>query len=875
MTAGTTQQLRLNLSFPLQSLKQPKTLHIRKTCLPDRGAHCQPTRSLASRNYSVAGIYPSTPSLSLERDSAADGRLANQSEPRCSEESDLAHDKVENWNSRAHAHLPFRPDFTLFEPLEPADDPSQANANDHTVLHLKSRVDTSLAERLVYLIRDDPDAAEQLRTEIIKSGINLSSNLKITSHCFDLLFQAQDIASYLEWLPLVASSHLQQTSSLDIRPPISISEVHLNYILKSSPNELSSILKFLEILVAKECYSRHIAFTVIRHLVRTQTPATTISATEKICSIIKSSDELIKSSYDFLVVQLANQGHLSEALEILYTPHQQSDSREGSGSTNAYPLTYQALADQMVSRIKDKSHQTSQNWSGELDRLISRWREVHKPSLNAWLAKKSQTHNSLNLQPLTKQISKKYVKVFQNAIGVKPEICHQISLEKLDHFTSYFRSLFDQNNHPKFVKAAQLANEIHQFLPLRNSFQDILETLQPHQVAQHEGTEEQILKSFVLNPPVRLGDKPGQPKISAALLCPKFAFEARSDIVFLWAHSWMIFYHRSGQPRRAIQIFLDYFIPVGCDVKLLDQIRWGPNGDGSPSRTRSNEFRSSTDPTRHQTYHKLIHPTVGVLTVLYDSLLSICPPKLIPIVFHSFLTQHFHQPSAPSSATHPKLNKRLEPNLGSFRPFVRACLKAKDVDGALNVLEYMHTHLGQLADVKTGRIQDEGGWIDLLEWCAIHSAGPKPKAFDPSYQWGDQRKRKINGWDGKMKEELVYAVLQKFFFLKAHSMPQPPVHSDPPRRVFLEQSPSGRALSHPNPSNIRHSIQGSRIFTGKKNALIQSKLTFLDHSSPASSTLISAQFPSLKLISKLKFAFFLAKNSNGSKMTNQLLLAYK
>ncbi|POW15867.1 hypothetical protein PSTT_01735 [Puccinia striiformis] len=436
------------------------------------------------------------------------------------------------------------------------------------------------------------------------------------------------LRSYLEWLPLVAPHHLQQASSLDIRPPISISEVHLNHILKSSPNDLSSIVKFLEILVAKDCYSRHLAFTVIRHLVRTQNPTTSLSH-RKICSTVKklpSPGELIKSSYDFLVVQLANQGHLSEAVQIFNASSQQPES----GSNKAFPLTYQVLADQLVSRIKDESLQSRQHWSDMLDNLISRWRVDHKPSLNTWLAKESEYLKPLNLLPpsLTKRISKKYAKVFNNASSVNPEVCHQIYIEKLEHFTSYFRSLFDQNDHPKFVKAAQLANEIHQILPLRNSLENILENLHQSGTERYVGTDEQIIKSFVLEPPHVLCNKPGQLIDRRTKLCPKFTFENRSDIVFLWA-------------------------------------------------------------TQEQKYQKLIHPTVGVLTVLYDSILSICPPKLIPIIFDSFLTQHFHHSEISSSSSPPSghsmrsINKRLEPNLGSFRPFVRACLKAKDVDGAL------------------------------------------------------------------------------------------------------------------------------------------------------------------------------------------------
>ncbi|KAI9614900.1 hypothetical protein H4Q26_009298 [Puccinia striiformis f. sp. tritici PST-130] len=534
----------------------------------------------SSRHYSIVKIHLAPPSLGLEPNSSVDTSMA---QPGSSEEPDLAHDKVENWTSRVHANQPFQPDFTLFEPIEPL------SASTAPVQDLKSRIDSSLSDRLVYLIQNDPEAAEQLRSEIIKSAINLPTNLQITSHSFDLLFRENNIRSYLEWLPLVAPHHLQQASSLDIRPPISISEVHLNHILKSSPNDLALIVKFLEILVAKDCYSRHLAFTVIRHLVRTQNPTTTVSAIEKICSTVRklpSPSELIKSSYDFLVVQLANQGHLAEAIQVF-----SASSQEPKCSSNkAFPLTYQVLADQLVSRIRDESVQSRQNWSDMLDSLISRWRVDHNHSLDTgvnciWLARKSEYLKPLNLLPpsLTKQISKKYAKLFSKASSVNPEVCYQIYVEKLGHFTSYFRSLFNQNDHPKFVKAAQLANKIHQILPLRNSLENILEKLHQSGTEQYVGTDEQIIKSFVLEPPHVLCDKPG---------------------------------NQDGDRN-----FLEYFIPIGCDVKLLNQIRWGPkHSDSSSIHNRSRESHESStvdhplSEQQERKYQKLIHPTVGVLT---------------------------------------------------------------------------------------------------------------------------------------------------------------------------------------------------------------------------------------------------------------------
>ncbi|KNZ60021.1 hypothetical protein VP01_1625g10 [Puccinia sorghi] len=67
-------------------------------------------------------------------------------------------------------------------------------------------------------------------------------------------------------------------NSLDIQPCILISKVHLNHIFKPSPLDLLLILEVLEILIFNEYYSRFLCFTVIKHLVCTQKPTTTILA---------------------------------------------------------------------------------------------------------------------------------------------------------------------------------------------------------------------------------------------------------------------------------------------------------------------------------------------------------------------------------------------------------------------------------------------------------------------------------------------------------------------------------------------------------------------------------------------------------------------
>jgi len=162
-------------------------------------------------------MYPPAFSLSLEADRTL---LASELQPDSNAGIDLAHEKLANWTLRTNTDVPFWPDFTLFEPVEPIDIIShKQKTHHHNVLDLKSRQDTSLSDRLVYLIRYNPDAAEQLRSGSIQNGITLPINIQITSYCFPLC-------------------DLQHVNSLDIRPHILISKVHLNHILKSSPLDL-------------------------------------------------------------------------------------------------------------------------------------------------------------------------------------------------------------------------------------------------------------------------------------------------------------------------------------------------------------------------------------------------------------------------------------------------------------------------------------------------------------------------------------------------------------------------------------------------------------------------------------------------------------
>ncbi|KNZ60019.1 hypothetical protein VP01_1625g8 [Puccinia sorghi] len=78
---------------------------------------------------------PPASSLGLEADPSAPGRVASEPQPYYNAEIDLAHERVEK--------------EALIE-----------NAHHHNLLNLKSRLDTSLFDQLVFLIQDDPDAAE-------------------------------------------------------------------------------------------------------------------------------------------------------------------------------------------------------------------------------------------------------------------------------------------------------------------------------------------------------------------------------------------------------------------------------------------------------------------------------------------------------------------------------------------------------------------------------------------------------------------------------------------------------------------------------------------------------------------------------------------
>ena len=90
---------------------------------PFKQSHSVPQRcrrsGISSRNYSVVEMYPPASSLGLEADPSAPGHVASEPQPNSNAEINLALEKVDNWTSRANADAPFRPDFTMFEPVEP------------------------------------------------------------------------------------------------------------------------------------------------------------------------------------------------------------------------------------------------------------------------------------------------------------------------------------------------------------------------------------------------------------------------------------------------------------------------------------------------------------------------------------------------------------------------------------------------------------------------------------------------------------------------------------------------------------------------------------------------------------------------------------
>ncbi|MBW0485495.1 hypothetical protein O181_025210 [Austropuccinia psidii MF-1] len=770
------------------------------------------------------------------------GQISPQKKSQIDQPPGLAYDKVENWTSQVYQHLPFEPDPNLFEKINPLESPSFNKLEEILALSQESPSNNQLCNRLVYLIDNDLHAADELKTEIIKNSINLPSNLQITNHCFNLLINHRDINGYLNWLPLVSSTCLDSSPE---NSTFSTSETHLNEILKLAPSDITPLLRFLTILTSKNCLNKQIALKSIRHLVRTQSPSKSIEIANKIFFISKPSLGFSQQTdflHDFFVLQLANQGYLSEALQLLFSNPQEPGSQVDLTKNTISPLTYQVLADQLLTKIKHNSFQLNDPWSSQLDSLIAHWYKNHQPSLSAWLApNKSNKCQNQVLPSLTKKISKQYLKFSTGNFS-------HSSIKELFSFLARFKTLIDENQHPKFIKAAQLASELNQLFPLRESFSQLRKLLQTIYPQQGKETQEQFIKSLIFQNQLQVINS--QPKSGTTIdnLMPSkylsYDFKTRPDVTLLWAHSWMIYYQRSGQPRQAIEIFLDYFIPLGCDLKLVGKIL----------TRRSDGFSDSSNPMsfpRNPKHQQLIHPTTGVLTVLYDSILSICPPKLLNLVFQSFLTQHY--PSSQSlnnsftNQSHPTISinhvHRLRPNFTSFRPFVRTYLKNKDVESSLEVLKEMHSAC------LPNQIIDEGGWIDLLEWCAIHSAGPKSKSEANLSGWGSQRKRKIKGWDGQMKEKLIYLVLRHF--LKANSI------------KLINQTDFLEIQSSNDPVNLLPNLREEAWMSNHSNFL--NSQSFKDFCS------YNNQFPTLKLLLKIKSGFNHSGNKRGTKFINRLI----
>ncbi|KAH9822594.1 hypothetical protein DFH28DRAFT_949173 [Melampsora americana] len=674
---------------------------------------------------------------------------------------DIASDKVEDWTSQKYAHLPFLPDFSLFEPLEQIDNLVTRKESILTDSILNHNTNVALCERLVYLIETDLVAAEELRLHISNHHIALPAHQNIIQHCFGLLMHSKDVQGYLEWINIIPDSELQRLVS---KERDSIFDQHLKQILSLIPSSLTTIQQFFETLMLKGCLTNRLIRTTVSHLVRSQSPQTVLEfyyeAVRKMCDQSADLSEpdrflgLCTKLFNHTILQLANQRHLSEAMKLVnefWNPGPESPVFRKRLS----PSTYRVLADQLLSRVADEQGSKRDNWSEHLERIFSSWNLSDPIGLESWLSSSENLSKLPHGSPLTHKVSRSHSPYLDQTVSSLCDGTNRTrNLGDTTHrLVLYLRTVLSHGNHVKFVKSSHIANVIQKMVSLGGSFE---EASRKYGYCEPHENEEQYLRSLVFDHAklqlfLNKVHSAGQSlEFEDQLLLP-MSTKFRSDLILLWAHTWMIYYQRNKQYARVIEIFLQYFIPLGVDCEMLKKSQ----ADGSIKL----DIQTTSVP--------LIHPTTGVLTVLYDSILHTQPSKSASSILSSFL-QHI-SPSSTSTSDQPEgstargieslvVSHRLKPNSASFQPFMRAFLRVGDVERALNVLIEMQRSICIRSEDDLN--SEEGGpWIDLLEWCASQSGG-RINSNDRS-NWGIDRKRKRLGWNGEMKERLVYSVLER------------------------------------------------------------------------------------------------------------------
>lgn len=819
-------------------------------------------QGLSCLHYGTSSLLaPASPAiLSLDPMQSSHGGVQESiSNKNC---LDIASDNVEDWTSPKYAHLPFRPDFSLFEPLEQIDHVvlEKENILDDSILNHNTNV--ALCERLVDLIKTDLIAADELRLHISNHRIELPADQNIIQHCFGLLMRSKDVHGYLEWINIIPDSELQRMIS---KERDSIFDQHLKQILCLIPSSFATIRRFFETLVLKGCLTNRLIRTTVSHLVRTQPPQSVLEfhydAVRKICDLSTNSSNpdvflgLCTKLYNHTILQLANQRHLSEAIELVnesWNPVPDSPPFRKKIS----PSTYRVLADQLLLLVADEQGSGRTDWSHHLERVLSSWNLSNPIGLESWLTSSDSVSQLPSGSRLTHKVSRSYPQYLDQTATLLSDGTHRIQdlADTTHRLVLYLKTVLSRGNHVKFVKSSHIANVIQKMLSLGGSFEEA--SRRCGYCGLHED-EEQYLKSLVfdddqlrlfLNKVHTTGESL---EFENQLLLP-ISVKFQSDVILLWAHSWMIYYQRNKQYARVIDIFLQYFIPLGVDREILN-----PSRSEAASSSIDIDIQTSSVP--------LIHPTTGVLTVLYDSILHTRPTKSASSILRSFLRQIPPSSTSNSYRTAGTVlenaglsstqigssirSNRLQPNSASFQPFIRAFLRVGDVEKALNLLIEMQQYIC----VSSNELNpEEGVWIDLLEWCASQSAGPMTGCTSRGDRnWGLNRKRKRLGWSGEMKERLVYSVLERF------------VQQD--QRINRPIPDMYQPSSSINPSNLIPKLYSQH------SHFIDFYLDQLHWHTLHKKDLGSSSYLGLKLLKRIQAGFQVCGNRRGTKILDRLL----
>ncbi|KAG0139839.1 hypothetical protein CROQUDRAFT_69856 [Cronartium quercuum f. sp. fusiforme G11] len=856
---GLGNELRLRLATEIDLAKSSKRVSLSKIY-----ARCSSSLVYGTPSH----LAPTTTSAPLTANTTSNTYKGTQGASFFGSRDDhisIVEDKVENWSSDKYAQHPFQPDFTLFEPIEKFEETTadQSCQEDHSS---KLNASAVLCERLVYLIEEDEVAAEEFKSNLLKNRIDLPPHRKINQHCFNILLRKNDIHRYLEWLDIIPDSSLQSSSRSGI-----IFENHLNHILRLCPQKLNTVWAFFDRIMTKGCLTDSLIRSTVSHLVRTQSPQVVLQfyrkTLQKMChrsASLKQPPQILTACgqlHNHTILQLANQKYLTEALDLFNDRRDQTHNLIEFPKTIS-PSTYRVLADQLSWRLVNGPQVDTGVWSDQLEQVLLKWKSSHPISFERWV---SSSESFLRV-PHGSIMKHKVSRSRQRSLSSRSLAHGRSPWQDPNHTTHrlvlYLRTILSQTDHAKFIKSSHIAENIGRLSPVGSLGGSFDGATKPLDYLETYENEEQYLKALVFDNTafqsfLSNAHAAGKVLEHEDYLLGSRAVKFQGDVILVWAHCWMIFYQRSRQYERVIDTFLRYFVPLGVDPAIL-------------GAKRSIHQPSPLDSTI-STSIPLIHPTTGVLSVLYDSILRSSPAKSASTVFHCFLrslpdsststpcqtsTPHEIKPfSTRRNAQESQLvSRRLQPNSSSFQPFVRAFLRIGDVEKALRLLIEMHLRLYTSPD---RLMPDEGAWIDLLEWCASQSAGPvRRSSFIENRNWGIQRKQKRLGWSGEMKERLVYSVLERLLST-GHSVslvgdPRSISNIIEPTRSICPRAliPQLYAQHQNYMNSFLRQVNWDQLHLGPSPNLA---------------------FPTLKLLSRVKAGFESCGNRRGAKILNRLV----